>query len=291
MFALMLGAGISFAISFFLEFLDNRIKKPEDIKTKLGMTIMAVVPKFNEADTILNALNNPLHEIAEAYASLRTNLQFSAKNGGPRVIQITSTKPGEGKSVSSLGLALRFAGLGEKTLLIDADMRRPTFAHNSKIDSAGLSSLIHSNIDFAEYVVESRYDSLDIINGGAHTNNPSEILASQRFDDLIDFARERYDYIIIDSPPVLGLADAPILGAKVDASLMVIVANEVHTNNIKSAIERLNISGTNLVGAVITKYKAKRSDYSYYGGGYGYEEYKEHPSKGSVKNKEKIILS
>lgn len=261
--ALILSTALGFAIAFAIELIDDRIKQPEHIKTKLGMVIMGVTPYVKESLELTSLLRNPQASIAEAYAALRANLQFSAMNGGPRTIQITSTQPGEGKSVTALGLAMRYAGLGEKTLLIDADMRRPTFVIEDKA-AIGLSGLLTKNTHIAKHITITDTPNLHVITSGSAVPNPSEILSSARFDEILAYARETYAYVVVDSPPVIGLADAPILGAKVDASLLVVETNRLRTRNVKAAIERLSISGTRLLGVVLTKYKAPKSGYSYY---------------------------
>lgn len=269
MFALLLSSILGFTLAFIIELIDDRIKQPDDIKSKLNMVIMGVIPNLKETTALTEDLNNPQSSIAEAYAALRANLQFSAMNGGPRLIHITSTQPGEGKSVTSLGLAMRYAGLGEKTILIDADMRRPTFIMKNK-STIGLSGLLTQNVPINEHIQSTKVGHLDLITSGSSVPNPSEILTSTRFDEILAYARENYAYVIIDSPPVIGLADAPILGTKADASVLVVEANQLRTKSVKSSVERLSMSGTRLLGVVLTKYKSPGKGYSYYNYNYSY---------------------
>lgn len=272
--ALVLAVILSFALGFGLvyaiEIIDDRVKQPEDIKEKLGKTILGVIPSVSNSKELNKLLRDSQSSIAEAYSTLRANLQFSGMNGGPRILQITSTQPGEGKSVTSLGLALRYASLGEKTLLIDADMRRPTFKAPDKNDQGiGLSGLLTSNENVLENVRPSSFERLDFIISGPSVPNPADILTSERFDEILALAREHYAYIIVDSPPVIGLADAPVIGAKVDATLLVVEANKLHTGSVKAALERLAVSGTHPLGVILTKYKSRINSYSYYKGAYG----------------------
>jgi len=261
--ALFLSSALGFVIAYLIDIIDDRVKSPEDVKMKLKQILMGVIPDIGQDSAFVEKLNDPQSGISEAYASLRTNLQFSGPDGGPRIIQLTSTRSGEGKSVSSLGLALRFAGLNQRVLLIDADMRLPTFLTGDGT-SIGLSGVLTSKANFGAEIQSSRFDNLDILPSGHQVPNPSEILSSPRFNELLEYARSNYSYVIIDSPPVLGLADAPILGAKVDASLLVIQARLLRTPTVKATIERLAASGTKLLGVVLSKYKSSGSGYSGY---------------------------
>jgi len=164
-----------FGIAYAIELIDDHIKGPDDVKNKLNQIIMGVIPISKNPDELLSELVDPQTSVSEAYSSLRTNLQFSGPDGGPRIIQITSTRSGEGKSVSSLGTALRFAGLGQKVLLVDADMRRPTFMQSGNA-SIGLSGILTSRADFTAEIQRTRFEGLDLLPSGVIVPNPSEIL-------------------------------------------------------------------------------------------------------------------
>ena len=266
--ALAFSSLMGFGCAYTVEIIDDHVKYPEDVKLKLKEIIMGVIPYSKQTDDLLTELNNPQSAISEGYASLRTNLQFSGTNGGPRIIQFTSTRSGEGKSVSSIGTALRIAGIGHRVLLIDADMRRPTFMPTG--ESIGLSGVLTQDVKFEDEIHKTEYKGLDLLSSGTIVPNPSELLASVRFDELLEWAAEKYDYVIVDSPPVLGLADAPIIGAKVKATLLVVDSGALRTPMIKASIERLNNSGTKLLGVVLTKYRAQAKGYmNYYKYTYG----------------------
>lgn len=262
----LLGTGLVFAI----EFIDDRIKTPDQVKQKLNTVLMGVIPRAKGNKKIINHLNDPTSALAEAYSSVRTNLQFSGPDGGPRVIHITSTRSGEGKSVTSLGLALRYAGLGERVLLIDADMRLPTFKRGVE-GSVGLSGLLTSRVDVFENILQStKFDNLDLLPSGANVPNPSEILSTYRLGEIIEQIRSKYNYIIVDSPPVMGLADAPILAANCDASLLVVEGASTRTPAVKSTLERLSVSGVKVLGVILTKYTLQSKGYlNYYQYSYG----------------------
>ena len=281
-----MGSLFGTALVFAFEFIDDRIKSPDDVKSKLGSVVMGVIPVAKDIlktgktlnqdideskglRRITEVLSNPSSAVAEAYASLRTNLQFSGPDGGPRVIHITSTRSGEGKSVSSLGLALRYAGLGDKVLLIDADMRLPTFKHGVQ-DSIGLSGLLTSRESIDDNILATAYDNLYLLPSGANVPNPSEILSTYRLGEILDHLRSQYSYVIVDSPPVMGLADAPILASNCDASLLVVEGASTRTPSVKATIDRLLVSGIKVLGIVITKYTQQtKGYYNYYQYSYG----------------------
>jgi len=281
---------------FLIEMIDDRIKSPDQVKLKLGSVLMGVIPKAKNSRKILEMLDDPTSAIAEAYSSLRTNLQFSGPDGGPQVIHITSTRSGEGKSVTSLGLALRYAGLGDKVLLIDADMRLPTFKHGAG-ESAGLSGLLTSKEGILENVLETKYANLDLLPSGVNVPNPSEILSTYKMREIIENLRAKYNYIIVDSPPVLGLADAPILAANCDASLLVVEGAATRTPAVKSTLDRLSVSGVKVLGVILTKYSLQSKGYlNYYQYSYGegstnYSAAKQVKTKASINKEYMDIMS
>ncbi|MGB6318538.1 MAG: polysaccharide biosynthesis tyrosine autokinase [Litorimonas sp.] len=270
--ALLLGGALGFAVAYILEVVNDVVETVDDVGAKLGQALIGVIPEGKQVDDFISVLGDPQSESSEAYASARANLQFSGPDGGPRVIQVTSTRSGEGKSVSSAGLALRFAGIGQRVLLIDADMRRPTFRHETK-KSIGLSGLLTSRENFADHILKTQTEGLSVLPSGPIVPNPSEILSSSRFDELLSYARKTFDYIIVDSPPVLGLADAPTIAAKVDGTLYVIDSGTLRTSHVRNALSRLSSRQSRLIGVLLTKYERKNARYSdYYMYDYKYAE-------------------
>ena len=302
----ILGSFMGTALVFAIEFIDDRIKSPDDVKQKLGYVVMGVIPvaknviKTGRTQTkdsedakgmrrITDILNNPASALAEAYSSLRTNLQFSGPDGGPKVIHITSTRSGEGKSVSSLGVALRYAGIGDKVLLIDADMRLPTFKHGVQ-DSVGLSGLLTSKANIDDNILASAFENLYLLPSGANVPNPSEILSSYRLGEILTHVRDKFSYIIVDSPPVLGLADATILASSCDASLLVVEGASTRTPSVKATLDRLLVSGIKVLGIVITKYtQQSKGYYNYYQYSYGEASTNYSSAKGSKKSSNTIV--
>lgn len=281
--ALVLSSTATVGGLFLVEIIDDRIKTPDDVKKKLKSIILGVIPMGDKNGDPVDILGNPQSGVSESYASLRTNLKMSGNQGGPRIVHLTSTRSGEGKSFSSLGLAIRYAGLGGDVLLIDADMRLPTFENHARRkydddlpsdyeedDYEGLSGLLTSNSNLVDKVLKTKIDNLYLLPSGDHVPNPTELLSGPRILEIFEQARERFDYVIIDSPPVLGLADALILGAAADATILMVESEKIRTPAVRSTLERLRNSDAKLLGVVLTKYKANKHGYTdYYQYSYG----------------------
>lgn len=292
--AIILGSTIGFAISYVINLFNDKIRSPDDVSERLNVPLIGVIPKHQSArsDKFIDDLVSAQSQIAEAFASLRTSLRFMGTNSGPRVIQITSTQSSEGKSSSSFGLATRYADMGERVLLIDADLRLPTFSNPNGSDGlAGL--LVDENAQISDYVQHSRITNLDFIPAGRRVVNPSELLSSKRFENILNEARGQYDYVVVDSPPVLGIADAVVIANAVDSTIYIVQASRLLTRDVQTALSRLTKTGANVAGAVLTKYVAPRSGYmSYYQYSYGETEKTSSRKKSSVaKKKAPIDLS
>ena len=286
--ALVTSGSLGFFLAFFVETINDKIKSPRDIKDKLKQATFAVIPVAKTKGAIVDLLEDPQSEISEAYSTLRTNLTFSGGNDRPRVIQFTSSQSGEGKSVSSLALSIRISAGDKKVLLIDCDMRRPTFLTDIG-ESMGLSGVLTAQTSISSAILESRYPNLDLIPSGVLVPNPADLLASDEFDSLLEYAKNNYDYVIVDSPPILGLADALILASKVDATLFVVQSNYLKTSTINSSLERVVNGESNLLGVVMTKYKPeiRNSDNNY---SYSYKAQGQEKKK-PKKSKDKLSIT
>jgi capsular exopolysaccharide synthesis family protein len=263
---LLLGLGTAFSI----EWIDDTIKTPDDVGTKLGLASLGVIPGVGKGLAVREQLEDPRSQVSEAYQSVRTALQFSTDHGVPRSLLVTSTRASEGKSSTALALAQTLASLGASVLLIDADLRKPTFRGPSST-SQGLSSLLAGSQKVAECVHPTQMERLFLLPSGPIPPNPAELLASGRFKEILDEALAKFDHIIIDSPPVLGLADAPMLASSTEGTLMVIEAGAIRRAAALNAVNRLRASDARLMGAILTKFNALKVGYGY-GYGYGYGE-------------------
>ena len=272
--ALILSLTASMALVFILNFIDDTIKTPDDIKTKLKMPAIGVIPKEKEAkNLIVTSLKDPKSEITEAYLSARTALEFASDNGTPSSLLITSSRPSEGKSSSSIALAILFAKIGRRVLIIDGDMRKPSFVSDTN-KSIGLSGLLTSQQSLIDNILETDEGNLYLLPSGIVPPNPAQLLSGIRLKEIIDEAEANFDLVIVDSPPVMNFADSPLLAAQCKGSLLVTKSGLNRTPNVKQSIERLNRSKSKLIGVILTQFDAKKAGYGYgYGSGYYYYAY------------------
>ena len=263
---LALGLGASFAI----EFIDDTIANPDDVRAKLKLTPLGAIPKANKNENFVALLGDPRSTIAEAYSSVRTSLEFATEHGLPRSLLVTSSRAAEGKSSTSLALAQGFARLGKAVLLVDADLRKPTFRVNAG-DSIGLSTLLTGNqIAAKEAIRETGVENLFVMAGGPIPPNPAELLSGPRMSQILTELLGHFDLVVVDGPPVLGLADAPLLSSMVEGTVIILEAGVVRRTIAINSINRLRAANTRLIGAVLTKYNERLGGYGY---GYGGEAY------------------
>ena len=269
---LLLGLGLAGVAVFLRDQLDDVIHTPEDVEDKLDLPLLGVVPRAEDG-TPLEAMENPKSPIAEAYNSLRGALLYSTPQGLPKVLVVTSAQAHEGKSTSSLAIASGFAKIGLKPLLIDADLRRPALDKLLGLRvERGLTDLLITQDDPKTAVVRIKDRKIDVLPTGPLPPSPSEMLSSPRMAQLLETFAERYDVVILDSPPVLGLADAPMLAAIADGTVFVVEAERGRSGSLKAALRRLRSMKPVLLGAVLAKFDPSKSSnrYSAY---YGYDYY------------------
>jgi len=260
---LLLGTIIGLLLAVAFELIFDTVKLPDDVRQRMGMRLLGIIPETDEDTETIDSLEDAKSSVSEAYASVRTALQFIKDAGNPQTIFLTSTRPGEGKSTSSYGLARSFARIGKRTLLIDADMRRPTF-YSEGVEDGGLMQLLSSDAQLADYVQPSGSANLSLLAAGKGNNNAAELLASARLETVISEARSQFDVVVIDGPPVIGLADAPLLASMADATLVIIESGGARIGTVNETINRLRSSQARIAGAVLTKFPAKLADDSYY---------------------------
>ncbi|WP_404455324.1 CpsD/CapB family tyrosine-protein kinase [Oceanobacillus kapialis] len=210
---------------------------------------------------------NPKSPISEQYRTIRTNLQFASIDEALRAILVTSSGPGEGKSMTTANLAVVYAQQGKKVLLIDADLRKPTVHYTFRLDNLrGLSNILVGENTIEETVNRTDVDNLDVISCGPIPPNPSELLASRKMEQFLIDARQSYDMVIFDTPPVLAVADAQILANIVDGSLLVVRSKHTENESLEKAKEALEPARAKLLGAVLNDREKKASNYHYYYG-------------------------
>lgn len=270
--ALLLGAAAALGYVFLRDQLDDAIRIPEDVEEKARLPLVGVIPTSVDGSPDED-LQDPKSPISEAYNALRGSLLYSTSSGLPKVLLVTSAQPGEGKSTTSFAIAQGLAKMGRRTLLVDADLRRPSLHKRiGRKTAVGLSDLLTQGGEI-DTSVETLDGDLSVITAGPLPPSPPELLASPRFSQLLEEMLARFDNIVIDGPPVLGLADAPVIAAVADGTLLVIESERVGRGIIKTALRRLREVRPNILGAVLTKFDASKvgNSYSSY---YGYEYYR-----------------
>ena len=255
---------LSAVVIFLRELLHDVLSTPDQVERRLHMPVLGILPEV--ADDELKVLfENRDSVLSEAVRSLRTALQFSGQNGEPRSLVLTSTEPGEGKSTTSARLALEFAALGRKVLLIDADFRKPLQHRLFDTDNTmGLSNLLAGasrKDDLPELFRKTAVANLTLMTAGTIARNPPDLLISSRMAQLMRFCMEQYDMVIFDSPPVLGLSDALILSRIAEGTVMVVSADRTTRRSAATALKRLNSAGGNLLGATLNRFNVEAYAY------------------------------
>jgi polysaccharide biosynthesis transport protein len=260
-------AGLAAAVG--LEFANDTIKTREDVRSKLSLPCLGLVPVTGK-ESFVEELKNPASVISEAYSAVVAALRFSTDAGMPKVLFVTSTQPTEGKSSTALALAQNFARRERSVLLVDGDLRKPAF--RAANDRVGLSKLLTTEDSIDEHVVLTQHSGLWLLPSGPVPPNPADLLSTGRIRKVIHEASERFDLIVIDGPPTLGLADAPLLSAAAANILFVVESGKTRTRAAIEALNRLEATGAHALGAVLTKAKGAAFGYrgDRYGYGYGY---------------------
>lgn len=262
--ALALGVGIAVALAYLRETFDDAVRAPEEIEEKLNTQFLGAIPKLTEEDDPYEQLEVRTSPLSESYLALRSVLSFSTSEGLPKVILCTSSLPGEGKSTTSYALARSFGAIGKKTLLLDGDLRKPTVHYLFDLPrEPGFSEVIVGDKPIAEVVHHADTPNLDVLTCGTMPPNPAELFSGDHAAVAIDRLAEIYDVIIIDGPPVMGLADAPLLASIADGTLLIVEAGRGYRGQAKVAIRRLRANSARIIGAVLTKFDARQSGYGY----------------------------
>ena len=280
---LLVGLMAGIGAAFFIDYLDDTIKDEEEAKRALGWPMLALIPAIRQEnaeaagyEAALVVQNEPKSAVSEAFRGLRTAIHFSSLQRNSKVIMVTSSFPGEGKSTVSANLALTFAQADNRVLLIDCDLRRPSqnaiFRHSR---TPGVTELLAGDIDLAGALHTTGIDNIDLLTAGTIPPNPAEILCSDRMRDLLTSLRDSYDIIILDAPPVIPVTDAPLLTALTDMVVVVVESGRIPAKAAQRMKELLNTVQAPVAGFVLNDRTAIFSGtYGYYGRNYyGYAYY------------------
>ena len=234
------------------------------------LACLGAVPKTAAKDSFVEDLKTPGSLVSEAYSAVVAALRFSTEDGMPRILVVTSTQPGEGKSSTALAIAQNFARREKRVLLIDSDLRKPAF--KAANEDVGLSKLLTTDDSVERHIVETQHANLWLLPSGPVPPNPADLLSTGRLRKIIAEAAERFDLIVIDGPPTIGLADSPLLAAAAGNVLFVVESGKTRTRAAIEALNRIEATGTHVLGATLTKATDSTGGYGYnrYGYGYGY---------------------
>lgn len=269
--ATLFGLALGCLGAFGLEQIDEAVADPEDVEREFGLPLLGAVPKTVDADPA-QVLADRKSDLVEAYLAVQTSLQFSTQHGIPLSLAVTSTRPSEGKSTTALAMATMLARGGRRVILVDGDMRSPSIHHFAGVpNERGLSNYLSGTDDFRSLVVPMPASNVTAMPAGPLPPNAAELLAGSRLSKLIEDLLRSFDHVVIDSPPVMGLADAPLICSQVEAAVYVVESHGIRTSLVRTALGRLRSANAHILGCVLTKFEAKRAHYGYgYDYGYGY---------------------
>ena len=259
---LMVGLGLA----FLLEFVDSRIKNPDEIQVRLGLPFLGIVPGLGPTEMTgepLLDLGLPAH-FSEAFRGIRTNLVFSSEETGSRAVLVTSTQPAEGKTIVAANLAISLAQTGQRVLLIDGDLRRPRQHQLLGVkETAGLSSVLVGGTKISEAVRRTVRKGLWLLPAGPPPPNPAELLGSERFRQLLKTLREHFDWTIIDSPPIMAVTDAAVIAHQATGVVFVVGCEQTGRQLALRATQQLVAARATILGAILNRVNLKRDPYYY----------------------------
>jgi capsular exopolysaccharide synthesis family protein len=268
--ALVLGMALGVGLAYTVEYLDDTVKIPDDITRRLKLPLLGLVPAVPGGK--VPVLTHPVpHDFGESFRSLRTSLVFTNGAEGKRMIAVTSTQPLEGKTTTACNLAVALALGGSRVMLIDADMRRPGLHRTMGLQNeVGLSHVLTGQARMREAVQRTSEPNLYVMTAGRTPPNPSELLSSARMQNLIaNLQAGPFDWVIIDTPPVLAVTDAVIIAPYVSGLVFVVGAEMTRRAHAERAIETIQSVKPNIIGAVLNRVDLNRNKY-YYSRYYGY---------------------
>lgn len=260
------GLSVSLGFVFFVEYLDSRLKTPNDIKQHLGVPFLGMIPAVPRGKEGPNPLIHVvgLSNFSEAFKTVRTNVLFSSAEDGVRSLVVTSASPGEGKSICSANIAVAMAQAGMRVLLVDADMRRPRVHEIFDLQQEpGLSNLLTGNARASETIQKSPVPGLWLMPAGHIPPNPAELLSSPRFVDFLGALEDHFDWVVLDTPPVLVVTDSVIVGNRATGVAFVVGADQTSRHAARNALDQLTGANVTVIGAILNRADVRRHSHYY----------------------------
>ena len=266
----LLGAALGVAVAVLRELVDTRVRSEQDLRAITDSAVIGTITMDDEAKyNPLVVQSSPYHTRSEAFRRLRTNLQFLDLDGGPQAFVVTSSVPDEGKTTSAINLAITLADADAKVLLIDADLRRPSVAGYLGIEgSVGLTTLLIQRATIDDVIQPWGSAGLHVIPSGAVPPNPAELVGSRTMARLIHELSEQFDYVVIDTPPLLPVTDAALIAKMTSGVLMVAGAGQIRREQLRQSLANLSAVSARVLGIVLNKVGRGADTY---GASYGYE--------------------
>lgn len=261
------GIATGFGVIFVIAFMDDRVKSAFDIEATIGLPLLGVIPRIKKLDAESKAqavASNVDRHVTETFRTIYSSIKLNEGSKNSKIILTTSTLPAEGKSFVSTNLGLTFASHGEKTLLVDADLRLPSIARTLQLkNTEGVIDHVENDATLDDLIVKDVYPNIDVLPSGGKSKSPTQVLGSTKFETLFSVLRERYDRIVVDSPPLAAVSDALNLLKLVDGVVYVIKYNTVKRRTASINVRRLWESDTPVFGALLNNISTGHSSYYY----------------------------
>jgi succinoglycan biosynthesis transport protein ExoP len=287
--ALFAGLALGVGFAFLRERLDDRVKSRHELERRLGAPVIAAVPRISwwkkPGDAQLIMRTDPKSPISEAYRTMGTNLQYMASQNPLKIIMVTSAIGGDGKTTTSANLAIVLAQAGKRVFLVSADLRKPRLHRFFGLQNTrGLSDLLSDSGSLVDVLVDPGVENLRIINAGPVPQDPAALLSGRSAVDFVEAARDAADFVVIDTPPVLAVADASIVAPLTDGTIFVLDAEQSSLATLLQARDQLENAGGRIIGAVYNNFDPNsmaKSPYYYYNYYYQYYGSEEESAKGN----------
>lgn len=268
--AMVVGAMLAVGAALLIEYLDDTVKTPDDVSRVSGLSTLGAIARLRDAGPdnrhLIAWLKTKAPE-SEAYRTLRTNIQFSSVDKPIRTLLVTSSSPSEGKSTTAANLAVVMAQTGQRVVLVDTDLRRPVIHKVFGVpNNVGITTalLAGDNTTIEEQLQPTEIENLSLLTSGPIPPNPSELLGSHRMQTLVHKLGQQADMVIFDSPPVLAVTDAAVLGRQVDGVLLVVDAGQTRELALAQAVSELQKTGANVLGVALNRLDTRKGGYYYY---------------------------